>query len=411
MKRLAILCVITPAMIYASSLKEILEFATAKNDIVLSKEMTQESKVLDLESTQNSYYPTLDVGGTYQSLNEKSRGVAGDISSVYAKIGLDIYDGGKKSALVDKNRALLESSKFDTEAYKKSLELSITEDFYTIKSTEATLRAYEEKNLQLVAELDRIKQFFNVGSATKDEIDKLQAELSNNIYLIDATKFQIHSLKRLLSVKIGREINSLDDTLLVNPQGVTKELSDEIKALKANALSYNYSAENLLAGYKPQIRLEDTFSVYGYGRGDNSYYYEGVDNQNKLALTFNIKLFDNSVIDKQKESLLVQKRALEQQIQQAKTIQDINVELASAKIQTIIAQIQSAKSSLESATSAYETISEKYKVGVVDNVAYLDALSTKTDAKAQYEAALNNLQIAYANYYYYTNKNIKDYIK
>ena len=61
--------------------------------------------------------------------------------------------------------------------------------------------------------------------------------------------------------------------------------------------------------------------------------------------------------------------------------------------------------------STFASISKKFNAGTVDNIAYLDALSVKTNAKAQYETALNNLQIAYAKYYFYANKNIEDFIK
>lgn len=410
MKKITVLCILAPVIIYADSLQSLIEVATSKNDIVMSKSLIQEAKVKEVESSQSAYYPTIDIGGSYQSLNEKTPNVAGNIYNGYIKFGVDLYDGGKKSNTIEKTKSLLNAAKFDTQAYKKSLELSITQDFYTIKSVESSLRALEEKNVQLEAELERIKQFFNVGSATVDEIDKLQAALSNNIYQIDTTKYQILSLKKLLGIKVGKVISVLDDSTITAPKEVRKDVSDDIKVLKANALSYEHNAKSLDATYMPQFRLEDTYSVYDYGRSDATH-YEGVDNQNKLMLTFNVRLFDNASVSKQKESLLIQKKALEAQIKQASEIQNINIELALSKIDTTKAQIKSAKSSLESATSAYKTIAQKYKVGVVDNVAYLDALSTKTDAKAQYETALNNLQIAYATYYYYTNNNIKEYTK
>ena len=128
-------------------------------------------------------------------------------------------------------------------------------------------------------------------------------------------------------------------------------------------------------------------------------------------LTFSMRLYDNSSIKTQKESVILQKRALEKSIEQAKDIQETNIKLAVLKINTARVQIKSAKNTLESASSAYEAILQKYKAGIVDNIAYLDALSTKTNAQAQYEQALNNLQVSYANYYYYANKNIKEHIK
>lgn len=410
MKRIALLGLVIPALMCADDLKSLLDFATTNNNVVIAKSLTQESKVKDVESAQSSYYPTIDTGATYLKLDQRTRGVAGDTYSGYIKVGVDLYDGGKRANTIDKNKALLESSKYDVTSYQKSLQLSVTEDFYTIKSVEANLRALDEKKIQLEAELVRIKKFYDVGSATSDEVAKLQAEYSNNLYQIDATKFQILSLKRLLGVKIGKKITTLEDSVIVMPINLQTELSDDIKALNANVSSLDYVAKTLDSAYLPQLRFEDTYSVYDYGRTDAAH-LEGVDNQNKLMLTFNVKLFDNGNVAKQKESILIQKKALEQQIKQAVELQNVNTQLASSKISTTKAQIQSAKSSLESATSAYETIAKKYEVGAIDNIGYLDALSVKTNAKSQYEAALNNLQIAYATYYYYTNKNIQEYVK
>lgn len=410
MRKITLLCLVIPAFIYADSLKELMDFATINNNIVASKSLTEQSRLKDIESSESAYYPTIDVGAYYQSKNEKTPSVAGDTYSGYASLGVDLYDGGRKNSVIEKNKALLEASLYDTSAYKKSLQLSITQDFYNIKSEEANLNALNEENIQLKAELDRIKKFYAVGSATKDEIDKLQAALSDNIYQIHASKFQVLSYKRLLSLKIGKKVDTLDDSSIENPVGIDKDISDDINVLKSNIKSYVHSAKTIESGYLPQVRIEDTFSLYDYDRSDSTH-YEGVDNQNVFLLKFNMRIFDNGNLDKQKESILVQKMALQSQIKQVEQEQDINIELAISRIDTTNAQIDSAKSSLESATNAFETIAQKYEAGAVDNVAYLDALSTKTNAHAQYQKALNNLQIAYATYYYYTNKNIKEYVK
>ena len=410
MKYLSILVLIVPAIMYAEGLKELMDFAVTNNHIVKSKTLIQKSKEKDIEASKSSYYPTVDLGGYYRSLNQKSPSIAGDTYNGYAKIGVDLYDGGRRFNTIEQNRALLDSSKYDTSSYKKGIQLSIAQDFYTIKSEEATLDALKEEHIKLEAELKRVKKFFEVGSVTKDEVDKLQAALSGNVYNIEATKFQILSSKKLLSLKIGKRVTSLDDSTILKPKRVKKEVSDDINSLKSNLSSYKYLAKKINSGYLPQVSIEDTYNLYGYGRSDSSH-PDGLDNQNVLLLKFNLRIFDDSSLKKQKESVLIQKMALENQIKQAIEEQNINVELALSKIKTTKIQIKSAKSSLESANSAYKTIEKKYEAGSVDNVAYLDALSVKTAAKSQYEKALNNLQIAYATYYYYANKNIKDYIK
>ncbi|MBE0492549.1 MAG: TolC family protein [Sulfurospirillum sp.] len=410
MKKLSLLCLLIPVFMQAQDLKSLIEHALKNNDIVVSKDFIKAAKEQEMQAAKNAYFPSVDAGGFYQSLNEKTPNLAGDTYSGYLKIGVDLYDGGRKSSTIQTTKSLLDAATFDTQAYKKSLALLITRDFFTIKNQEANLIALEEKNKQLEAQLQRVQQFFDVGSATSDEIDKLKAELSNNVYRMDATKFEILSYKKILSVNVGLNIATLDNASFLVPSDVMMEDSDGIKSMMAQANALQKNAQVLGSAYLPQVRLENTYSIYDYGRSDASH-FEGLDKQNKLMLSFNVKLFDDGVIEKQKEAVLLQKKALESQINQEKQFQQINTKLAFARIQTAHAQIQSAKSSLLSAQSAYESIVEKYKAGVVDNIAYLDALSKQTDAKAQYEVARNALQVAYASYYYYTNKNIEEFIQ
>jgi len=404
-----ILFLIIPAFMYADGLQSLLEFATSNNKIVASNALTQKAKKSEVESSQNAYYPTIDAGAFYKRDDDATPFQAGDTYSAYAKVGVDLYDGGRKSNTIKQNKAVLKSSKYDSSAYKKSLQLQIVQDFYNVKSAKSTLDALQETDKQLLANLERIKKFYAVGSATNDDVERLKAAYSNNTYKISSMEYQILSLKKLLGIKVGKKIDTLDDSSIKIPQEIQNELSDSILSLQANASSLTFTADSLNANYYPQLRIEDTYSVYDYRR--EVPHTPTLYNQNVVMLTLNMRLYDNGTISKQKESILIQKDALSKKIEQLKDEQNINVELSLLKIGTVKAQIQSSKSSLISSKSAFETVSEKYEAGLVDYVTYLDALSIKTVAKAQYETALNNLQIAYASYYYNTNKNIKDFIK
>ncbi len=404
------LFLIVPISIYADNLKSLVEFAMTNNNIVTSKSFTEKAKRLDLESVQNSYYPTIDIGGYYQRLDDKSNGIPGEVYSGYGKISFDLYDGNKKANLIKQNQALLESTSHDISGYKKELQLLIVQDFYMIKNLEATLETLKEKQNQLQAEIERVKKFYEVGTTTKDDVDRLEAAYSGNIYQIDALNYQILSIKKLFSLKIGKKVEQFDDSTIIVPNNLQSDKNDNIESLKQTALSLQHTANTLDAIYQPQVKIEDTYSFYEYGRTDLTH-PRGLDNQNKILLSVNLRLFDNDVSAKQKESIIVQKKALEKQIEQNEELQNINLQLAQSNIETIKAQISSAKSSLNAAQSAYETIVQKYKVGLVDNVAYLDALSVKTEAKAQYKIALNNLQVAYVKYYYFTNKEIIEFIQ
>lgn len=397
------------AFLYADNLKSLLDFADTNNNIIKSKVFIEKAKQKEVESSQSSYYPTINVGALYRSTNLKTYGQAGDIYSGYASIGMDLYDGGRKDSIIEKNKALLSSAKYNTASYKKSMHLDIVNDFFNIQSLKESLVSLLDKKVLLDKEVKRVKKFYEVGSATKDAVDRLEAAYSNNTYLIDSVKFQILSLKRQLSLKVGKNITSLEAANIKEPMEIKKSLSDSIKELKQNTKSLEYSAKSINSIYKPVIRIEDKFSLYDYGRVDMAH-PRGNDSQNSFMLSFNIKLFDNGVAKKQRESVLLQKMAIDKQIAHLKEAQNINIELALFEINTIKAQIASAKSSLTSANSAYRTISQKFKAGIVDNVVYLDALSVKTNAKTIFKKSINELQKAYAAYYFYTNNSLKDYI-
>jgi outer membrane protein TolC len=404
------LILLVPIFIYGESLKSLVDFATQNSDLVISKTLTQKAKSKEVDAKKSAYYPTIDVGAFYQTLDDRTALQAGDVYSGYAKIGFDIYDGGKKSSLLSQSKYEYKASCFDSESTKKSLSLQVVQEFFGIKSLEATLNAREEAQKSLQEQLRRTKRFFTAKLATKDDVDRLQAAYDTNVYEMQSLKFQILSLFKSLELKVGKSITTLDDSKFVDFKELQKELTDSVKSLMAKKDALVSGAESVDSIYYPQIKIEDTYSVYGYDRSD-SLHPEGLDNQNKLLLSLNLRLFDNGEVAKSKEVVMVNSQALNTQAIFRKKEQEMYFSLAMSRIQTSKIKIESAKSALVSASSAYATISRKYSAGIVDNVVYLDALSSKTNASALYETSMNDLEVAYATYYYYAGKNIEEFLQ
>lgn len=97
MKKL-LLTLIIPLALYSDNLKNMISYASKHNNLVIAKEFTSESKKAQLDAVNRSAYPTIDIGGFYQNTNERNFGMGGVVSSAYAKIGFDIYDGGVKKS-------------------------------------------------------------------------------------------------------------------------------------------------------------------------------------------------------------------------------------------------------------------------------------------------------------------------
>jgi outer membrane protein TolC len=377
---------------------------------LLSKKLSTKAKIQEVKSTQSSSMPTVDIGGFYQSLNERTPNMEGDIYSGYAKISYDIYDGGRKSSTTKQKQNELKSTQFEKIAFQKSLALQIVQEFYAIKNIDASINSLKEKQTALNAQLQRVKQFYEANLSTKDDVDKLQSAYDMNLYKIQSLKFQRLSTFKNLELKVGKNITNLDESKFQKDITTNMQINDTIKSLKYKKDSIKNLANSINSAKLPQINISDTYNINRYQR-DDILHPKGLDNQNKIMLSLNLRVFDGGTISKNKQALIINSKAIDNQIQYYKQEQKILYEVSISRIKTANLKIKSAFSALKSAKSTYKTIEKKYKAGIVDNVAYLDALSVKTDALSLYEKSLNDLEVAYAIYYYYAGKNIQDYIK
>jgi len=419
MKKLLLLSIV-PALLFADDLKSLLEFAKANNNLINASKITVASKEKELQSAKSNYYPTLDANAFYKRDDAPTPFQPGTVYGASAKIGFDLYDGGKKSYTEKQKSNEQKAADFSYRDTKKSTLLLITKDFYNLKSLNASLQAREEASNAVKAQLERVKHFYEAQLATSDDVDRLQSAYDSNIYAIESLKFQITALKKALELQVGKTITTLEDSTFIKTLRQNKNELDSIQALKYNKLSLENLSKTITSYYMPTIRIEDRFSVYGYQDkpsiqipipGVPPAPIQVLDNQNQIMATVGIRLFDFGTLREQKEAIELQADALNEQILFKSKEQQMQLELASQRIHTARLNIKSSKSALKAAKSALTTITEKYNAGVVDNVVYLDALSSKTEAKARYETALNNLEIAYALYYYYNNKDLEEFIK
>lgn len=323
---------------------------------------------------------------------------------------MDIYDGGAKSSQLERAKDEFRASSHDEAQMKKSLSLQIVQDFYTIKSLESSLRAKEDARKSLQEQLERIKQFYDAKLATQDDIDRLQASYDRNSYEIESLNFEMLSAKKSLELKVGKEIESFDESSFKDTELSDFEENDDIKSLTFKERAIKNSAEALDGAYYPNVKLEDTYTVYGYDDIAPNHPAK-IDRQNVLMLSMNMRIFDYGSTSESKQALILNSKALNEEIKYMSKEQKMRHEISVARVKSSKLKIRSAKSSHRAALSAFETVNEKYNAGIVDYVIYLDALSAKTDASALYEKSLNDLEVAYAMFYYYGGKKLEDFIK
>lgn len=401
------IALLLPALLFGEDLKSILELLNKNNTLLQSSKLTNEAKQQNIKTKENATYPTIDVGGYYQNLKTPAFGQAGDIYSVYGKIGYDLYDGDRKKSLIEIAKNEYKISDINTNALKENLALDVTKDFFIIKNLKASLSAKEEAKKSINEQLIRVKRYVEAKLATKSDIDRLQSSFDTNHYEIETIKFQIDEALQNLSLKVGKQIDSVEDSIFYEKLDEKLQENNQIKALKARRDAILINEQVVNSAILPQVKIENTYSRFGYNR-TNSSHPAGADDQNNLTLSATMKLYDFGINKSEKQLLTIEARALAKEIDYKTKEQEVQTKISLLKISTTKEKIKSAYSALTSAKSAFITINEKYNAGLVDYVTYLEALQTKTNANMSYEISKNELQFGYATYYYYNSKNLEE---
>ncbi len=406
-----ILLALLPLALSATTLKDVLQMALKNNANIKAMNYDIKSKEQTLKSVSNLYNPTINIGANYSRLDLDTRSTQVGVTSMgYLKLGVDLYDGGKNSSIKRQKNYELKATKLGANATTKEILLQTVTLFYQIKTVEENIKAYKEKSKTLYAQYKREKQKYDIQMITIDEVLKLQSEYESNNYIIEDLKYQKESLYENLSLLAGQKIDSVDNTKLPEMMNLNYKPSSSIEALKVNLKVINENINQVNAIKKPKIKLEDTLSAYHYANYHENLLKDLPDVQNQLMLSFSLNLYDTSSSSKRQSAVLA-KMVKNEQLNYAKSKEKMAFKLATRKLFTQKEKIKSAKSALEMANSVYDIIKTKYENGIVDNITYLDALSKKTTNMALYNQALNNYEIAKANYYFSSGVDYKKVLK
>jgi len=232
-----LILVLLPIYIVAKSygLKELIDHSTHYNEELRSTKYKTKSKLKELDAQESRYYPTIDIGASYNHVDPSTIVMPSETMRGFGTFSWEIYDGGRRGALVRAKEFEHQASIFEESAFAKSLTLKIVNHFYAIKSLNATLESLSAESRELRAQIDRVKSFEMAGLATDEEIDKLQAVYDDNAYIIESTKLSILTNKETLWLLSGIEVKSLKSDIFAEPRGVKYERYEKTKVLDSSA--------------------------------------------------------------------------------------------------------------------------------------------------------------------------------
>ena len=412
-----LLILVLPLFVFAQShgLKTYINSANKTNGLIKAKEINIKAKKEQVEAAKSAYWPTVDIGADYSLVSPNYLVSPGQVGNAYASVRMDLYDGGRKDALLRSKDFEHEASLFEKSAFEKSITLEIVRHYYGIQKLKATINALQERSKELKAQITRVKKFKGAGLSTQEDIDKLVAEYENNNFILENTKLTLETSEENLQLISGIPAKQLKKNYFKEPKNIRFEVFENIKMLQANANAVGENANAINAGYMPQVNLSDTYHRSNFDDMVTAPGISGegflIDHQNRLMVSVNMRLFDNGRMTKESEAVKYQKLSLLSQIDHAKKEQRMNFKLAGKSLKTNRTKLKSSKSALKAAQSTYDVIRQKFEVGLVDNIAFLDALAQKTLAYARYKETVYDYEIKKSIYYYYAGKSPKEFIR
>ncbi|MCT7501247.1 TolC family protein [Aliarcobacter cryaerophilus] len=402
---------LVPIFLYSQNLEELVNL-TIENRLVESSKQNLDALKDEYKSVQRGYLPKLDAGASY-SINEheypnnpKKR------ANAYGSLNYLLYDGGKKYDIYDGYETNIKSGEKSLDALKNNLSLTVIQYYFDYLSLEAKKDAKQKEIEQLTAQEDRIGRFYNAGTTTEDELQKIVSRLQNAIVELQEIELNIITITHNLEYITGTQVSITDGSKLEDINNlIQKSPRFDIQALDLSTQSKQSVAQAQKSGYYPTITLDNTFNYY-----DNNYDRKINDtdinnHQNIASANMKWNLFSFGQTKYQYESKQKEYLASRSNFEYEKNKADVDLQLALKSYNIAKAKIKSTEATLKAAQSAYEIIKSKFENGLIDNVAFLQSLTEKYDAISQHKKAINDLEVKKATIIYHSGEKLQEYIR
>ena len=122
-----------PALLFGEDLKSLLELAKQNNNLLKASNISVHAKRQELESAKSNYYPTLDASAFYERDDDPTPFYPGTTYGAVAKVGFDIYDGGKKSYTQKQKSDEVKAATFTHKEDINTMFLTIAKEFFNLK--------------------------------------------------------------------------------------------------------------------------------------------------------------------------------------------------------------------------------------------------------------------------------------
>lgn len=394
---------------WGHTLNELLDLSL-QNRMVNSYQYNLEALQYEYKGVKSSYYPSVDVGASYSTTNKETASVPDKGSQAYGRVSLTLFDGGKRENTFFKYQSDIKSSEQTLSSVKNQIALDVVTYYYNYLSLLAQKEAKQREIEQLQAQYQRLDKFFEVGSTTEDELQKIISRVQSANVDLHEIELELQTITHNLEYITGQPVEIEAGALLEVPNNNLTMNRADIKALEYDVEVSDSAADIEKGDYFPTISVNDTYTYYDL-KYENSAYESSIDEQNVFSVNLTWNIFSFGETMNKSESKYKEYLSLKSQYEYEKNRANVDLQLANRAYEIAKLKIKSAQAGLEAAQTAYEVIKSKFQNGLIDNVAYLEALTEKYDAISTLKAAEYDLEVKKATIFYHSGENLKDYVQ
>ncbi len=404
--------------VWGSNLGALIEKAQS-NELIDVYKAKLTSATTAYDATKSSYYPRIDLGASGQLISPRDSLGAGQIYNVHAEASVIVMDGFRRENILDEKTKLRHASEYDLSQIKKDVALQVASLYFNLQIVQADIDALAQTREQLSEQLNQQKKFYEARLTTEDNVVRIEAALANLDYRVEVKRYDYDETMAKLYTLTNEVVEVVEDGGLVEPYYAQVAELDTLKSMAATAEAVKFKAEQVDSSYYPNIILSDRFGYTAYE--DDAFdelagsplggSFERINTQNVLMLSLKMNIIDFSAASEQKQVVLAEHNALKAQLAYKRKQVNADLKLAERAVERSKKLLEASELSQKASNRTFEIIDKKYKARVVDYVKYLDALTQKTEAMAQYNRAVGALEISYARFYYFAGFDVKEYIK
>jgi outer membrane protein TolC len=318
-----------------------------------------------------------------------------------------IYNGGRTDALERAARAEASAATADVAAAQSDLRLEVTRAYWAVVTAQAASDVLKQSLGRAQANVDTVRQRFNVGLIPPNEIASAEAQASREqMFLIDAENQRALAsaeLARLIGVDVRQPIEPIDALALPPPPASpfdtlvaeASTMRPERRALELRITAADERQSAAGAGSRPTIAIAGGVD---YAR-PNPRIFPRADKWNEFwdaGFLVNWSLWDGGRTRadvRQAEELAA---AARQRLAEFDSTLALEVRQRMLEIDSGLAAVAAAGDTVRAAAEAQRVVTERYRSGVISQTDVLDANVALLQAELERTRAVANVRLAEA---------------